>query len=72
MPKSETSGRYLSFGGEEAWSEVHMWRKNPDADWHDNILTVLDKTLLKIEIEPNDHRQNVDLGLKFPLEASKP
>ncbi len=23
MPKPETSGRYLSFGGEEAWSEVH-------------------------------------------------
>ena len=30
------------------------------------------KSMLKIEIEPNDHRQNEDLGLKFPLEASKP
>ena len=27
---------------------------------------------LKIEIWPNDHYQNVDLGLKFPMEGLKP
>ena len=27
---------------------------------------------LKIGIEPHDHYQNVDIGLKFLLEASKP
>ena len=45
MPKPETSGRYLSFGGDEASSEVHIWRKNRDTAWHYNILTVLDKNL---------------------------
>ena len=45
MPNLETSGRYLSFGGYEAWSEVHIWCKTRDADWHYNILTVLDNNL---------------------------
>ena len=31
----------------------------------------LEHMLLRIEIEPNDHYQNVDIGLKFILEASK-
>ena len=30
------------------------------------------KTYIEIEIEPNDHYQNVALGLEFLLEGSKP
>ena len=30
------------------------------------------KVLLRIEIEPNDHYQNVALGLEFVFQASKP
>ena len=56
-------------------------RLGPESIFDIKVETVFDlhksrrfeaKIMLKIEIEPNDHRLNEDPGLKFPLEASTP
>ena len=67
--KPETSERDLDYGRGQVWEEAQIWDKKWDSvgDWR--ITDGGDKKRLKIENSPNDHYQNVDLGLNFLLEA---
>ena len=68
----ETSDRDLSFGRGQVWEEVQIWDKKQDGVDIARLPTAEGTNMLGIKIWLNYHYQNVYMGLKFILEASKP